>query len=277
VRSTLSFEAPAAFGSAHSALAAVRLGAAGAAAGWPVLLGRTVFYMLLLFVLTALWDKVSAERLPGTLVRSLPAGGLALYIGVTEWIGLSVPAIHLRLEDDIRSGALEAHLLRPKAYLVQRIAEAVGAMLVRLAATGAAALFMLAVSGRPWPPLAVLAALSIIGPLGAMVGILLFTVAGLSAFWLRRTLPPFLIIQKLLFLLGGLFAPITLYPAWLARPAAVSPFAAHMFWPAELTLAPSAAGFARALAAQTTWIALLIALIVLIWRAGLRRVLRGDL
>ena len=265
------------FDAAPSALAAVRLGAVGAAAGWPVLLGRAVFYMLLLVVLTALWDKVAAERLPGTLARSLPAGGLALYIGVTEWIGLSVPAIHLRLEDDIRSGALEAHLLRPRSYLVQRVAEAAGAMLVRLTATGSAALLMLSVSGRRWPSLAVLAALTIVGPLGAMVGILLFTIAGLSAFWLRRTLPPFLIIQKLLFLLGGLFAPITLYPAWLARPASASPFAAHMFWPAELTLAPSAAVFMRTLAAQAAWIALLIVLIALIWRAGLRRVLRDGL
>ena len=263
--------------SLDAALAGVRLGAAGALAGWPVLLGRAVFYALLLVVLTALWDKVAAERLAGTLAAALPKGGLALYIGVTEWIGLSVPAIHLRLEDDIRSGGLEAHLLRPKAYLVQRVAEAVGAMLVRLAATGAAALVLLSASGRPWPSLLVLAALMVVGPLGATIGILLFTVAGLSAFWLRRTLPPFLIIQKMLFLLGGLFAPITLYPAWLARPAAASPFAAHMFWPAELTLAPSAAGFLRALAFQAAWIALLAGLNALIWRAGLRRVLRGEL
>jgi len=103
------------FGALRSALAAVRLGAEGAMAGWPVLLGRSAFYVLLMIVLTALWNKVIAERLPGTLVAALPAGGLALYIGVTEWIGLSVPAIHLRLEDDIRSGAVETHLLRPKA------------------------------------------------------------------------------------------------------------------------------------------------------------------
>ena len=233
--------------------------------------------MLLLIVLTALWDKVSVERLPGTLVRSLPPGGLALYIGVTEWVGLSVPAIHLRLEDDIRSGALEAHLLRPKAYLAQRISEAVGTMLVRMVVMAAAALVMLSISGRQWPSPAVLAALAVAGPLGGLIGILLFAAAGQSAFWLRRTLPPFLIIQKLLFLLGGLFAPVTLYPGWLARAALASPFAAHLYWPASLVLAPSVAGFARAVTAQVAWIAMLSLLIAAIWRAGLRRVLRGEL
>jgi ABC-2 type transport system permease protein len=259
------------------ALAAVRLGADGALAGWPVLVGRAGFYVLLMIVLTALWDKVIAERLPGTLVGALPAGGLALYIGVTEWIGLSVPAIHLRLEDDIRSGALEVHLLRPKPFLLQRIAESVGAMLVRLAATGMAALLVLTLSGRPWPGPLALTALLFLGPLGATIGLLLFTIAGLSAFWVRRTAPAFLILQKLLFLLGGLFAPITLYPAWLTGLARLSPFAAHLYWPASVTITPSARVMAEALAAQLFWIFLLSGVAALIWRQGLRKVLRGDL
>jgi ABC-2 type transport system permease protein len=265
------------FGDWRSALAAVRLGAGSAMAGWPVLLGRSTFYVLLMIVLTALWDKVAAERLPGTLVAALPAGGLALYIGVTEWIGLSVPAIHLKLEDDIRSGAVETYLLRPKAYLVQRFAESWGAMLVRLAATGAAAVIMLALSGRAWPAPAALAALVVLGPLGGTVGLLLFTIAGLSAFWVRRTVPAFLILQKMLFLLGGLFAPVTLYPAWLRRLAEASPFAAHMFWPASLTVTPTMAQMADVLGAQLLWTGLLASLAALIWRAGLAKVLRGDL
>jgi ABC-type uncharacterized transport system permease subunit len=268
---------PRVIAASSSAWAAARLGAIGALAAWPVLLGRAIFYVLLLIVLSALWDKVAAERLPGTLAAALPKGGLALYIGVTEWITLAVPAIQLRLEDDIRSGALEAHLLRPKGYLVQRTAEAAGAMLVRLAVNGAAALLMLLASGRPWPAPAALAALALVGPLGALVGVLLFVVAGLSAFWVRRTLPAMLIIQKLTFLLGGLFAPITLYPAWLAGLGAASPFAAHLYWPAALTLSPSPRTLGLALAGQTLWIALLAGLIALIWRAGLRRVLRGEL
>ena len=259
------------------ALAAVRLGARGAMAGWPALLGRVWFYVLLMVVLTALWDRVIAERLTGTLAAALPAGGLALYIGVTEWIGLSVPAIHLRLEDDIRSGGVEIHLLRPKAYLVQRIAESWGAMLVRMAVLGAAALLLLAASGRAWPSPGAMAALAVLGPLGGTIGLLLFTLAGLSAFWARRTAPAFLILQKLLFLLGGLFAPVTLYPAWLTPLAKASPFAAHMYWPASLTIAATGAGVADALAAQGVWIGLLAGAAALMWRAGLRKVLRGDL
>ena len=99
--------------------AAFRVGLASALAAWPVLLGRAIFYGVCMMVLTAFWDKVGAQRLAGTFALRLPPGGLATYVGVTEWITLSVPAIQLKLEDDIRSGALEPHLLRPKAYLAQ--------------------------------------------------------------------------------------------------------------------------------------------------------------
>ena len=108
--------------------AAYRVGLAAAVSDAPVLLGRAIFYGVLLMVLVSFWDKVGAQRLARTLAVRLPPGGLAVYVGVTEWITLSVPAIQLWLEDDIRSGALEPHLLRPKAYLVQLLAGQAGGM-----------------------------------------------------------------------------------------------------------------------------------------------------
>ena len=62
----------------------------------------------------------------------LPPGGLAVYVGVTEWVTLSVVAIQQRLEDDIRNGALEPYLLRPKSYLLQRVAPATGGVSGRM-------------------------------------------------------------------------------------------------------------------------------------------------
>jgi len=50
-----------------------------------------------------------------------------------------------------------------------------------------------------------------------------------------------------------------------------------MYWPASLTITPTAAGMAETLAAQLIWIGLLSGLAATIWRAGLRKVLRGDL
>ena len=252
--------------------AAARMGAAGTLAGWPVLLGRGTFYVVAMCILAALWDKVAAERIPGAL--ALPAGGLVIYVGVTEWVMMSSPAIHLRLEDDIRSGALETHLLRPKLYLTQKIAETIGGLSARGGGIALAAVVLLIASGRPAPSAPALTAVAVLGLGGGVIGVLLLALAGLSAFWVRRTLPVYLIVQKLLFLMGGLFAPVSFYPGWMARICEASPFAAALYWPAVQALTPSAALFWGALALQLIWIGLLSGLAAIIWRAGLRKVLR---
>lgn len=259
---------------ARAAVAAFRVGAGQTLAAWPVLAGRCLFYVLLLVVLSALWDKVAAERLPGTLASTLPPGGFALYIGVTEWITLALPAIHLRLEDDIRGGGLEPHLLRPKPYLVQRLSQAAGEMTVRMTALGATALAVLALSGRAPPPPGTFAVLPLLGALAAIVGLLLYTLAGLAAFWARRTMPFQLVIQKLMFLLGGLFAPISLYPAWLRRIGEASPFSAHLYWAGVQALHPSAAQAVRGLGWQLVWVVVLGLACAALWRAGLAKALR---
>jgi ABC-2 type transport system permease protein len=257
--------------------AAFVFGARQTLAAWPVLVGRAIFYLVCMAVLSSLWDKVSSARLVHTLATSLPPGGLTLYVGATEWITLSVVAVHLRLEDDIRSGAIEPHLLRPKHYLVQKVSESFGGMTARLGAIGIAAIAALVLSGRAGPPLWAYLNLAVLGVLGCALGVLLFTLAGLCAFWIRRVLPPYLIVQKLTFLLGGLFAPISLYPGWLYRFAAATPFAANTFYPALQAIAPSRAAFFAALEAQLFWLAALSFLVALVWRAGIGHVLREGL
>lgn len=255
-----------------AALVALRIGAGQAMAGWTVLAGRCLFYVLIMTVLSALWDKVAAEPVKGAI--ALPAGGLVLYVLATEWITLALPSVHLRFEDDIRSGGLEPHLLRPKFYLLQSLAQSLGGTLVRLAVLGVTAVAWLAVTGREGPPAATYPYLFVLGVLAVTVGMLLYAVAGLCAFWTRRILPVMLVIQKLMFLLGGLFAPITLYPDWLRKIAEATPFAAHLYWAGVQALRPSGAMFLTAAAWQVLWIVLLSLLCVTLWRAGLAKVLR---
>jgi ABC-2 type transport system permease protein len=265
-----------AFNVMASTAAAARLGAAQALAAWPVLMGRVMFYLLILVVLSALWDKVAAEQVT-PLAAMLPPGGLAVYIGVTEWVALSVVGIQLRLEDDIRGGALEPYLLRPKSYLLQRVAPAMGESMVRLIALGIAGLAAMAMSGRTLPAPQAGQALVLLGILGCIIGTLLYVLVGLAAFWTRRVMPAMLIVQKLSFLLGGLMAPISLYPDWLYGFAEATPFGAHLYWVGVQVLTPSIRLFWIGIGWQVLWIAVLGALCALVWRAGLRKALREGL
>jgi ABC-2 type transport system permease protein len=257
----------------RAAAEAVRIGFAGALASPAGLIGRSLFYVILMVILSSFWDTVARHPAAGALAHA-PAAGLALYVGVTEWMTLGVAAIHLRIEDDIRSGAIEAALLRPKPYLVMKLAESFGVCLARLLALGAVALALLALSGRAPPPAPVFAALLLLGPLAALQGTLIMALAGLSALWARRSLAAYLVLQKLSFLLGGLVAPVTLYPPWLAALAKASPFAAQLYWPASLTLEPSPGVFALALTSQLAWLALTGLALAGLWRAALGRILQ---
>jgi ABC-2 type transport system permease protein len=259
-----------------SAIAGARFGAVQTLAAWPVLLGRVIFYLLILVVLAALWDKVSAEQVT-PLAALLPPAGLAVYVGITEWVTLSVVAIQQRLEDDIRNGALEPYLLRPKSYLLQRVAPAMGETMVRLAVLGVAGLAALAISGRPLPAASVLLALLFLGTMGCVLGMLLYVLVGLAAFWMRRVLPAMLIVQKLSFLLGGLVAPISLYPDWLYGFAKATPFGAQLYWVGVQALTPSARLFWIGFGLQILWCVVLSSLCALVWRAGLRKALREGL
>jgi ABC-2 type transport system permease protein len=260
----------------RAASASLVFGTRQAFAAWPVLMGRCIFYLVATIIIVALWDKVTSARLPHTLAAYLPEDGLALYVGVTEWITLSIAAVHLKLEDDIRSGALEPHLLRPKPYLLQKIAEQMGATLARLAALGTAGLVALALSGRAAPPLPAFFYVAVLGVLAAFIGVFLYALVGLTAFWLRRVLPPYMIVQKLYFILGGLFAPITLYPRWLFRFAVATPFAS-LFFAGQQTIEPSFAAFLKALQLGAFWLAVLSVLIALAWSAGMARTLKEGL
>jgi ABC-2 type transport system permease protein len=259
-----------------SAVAAAGLGAEQALTAWPVLIGRVTFYLLILVVLAALWDKVSAEQVTA-LAGMLPSGGLAVYVAVTEWVTLSIVAIQLRLEDDIRNGGLEPYLLRPKSYLLQRVAPAMGETMVRLVVLGVAGLGAIALSGRPLPALGAWPALLLLGSLGCVVGTLLYVLVGLAAFWMRRVMPAMLVMQKLSFLLGGLVAPISLYPDWLFGFAKATPFGAHLYWVGVQALTPSVYVFWTGVCWQVLWSIVLGAVCTLVWRAGLRKVLRESL
>jgi ABC-2 type transport system permease protein len=261
---------------AASAVAAARLGAVQALAAWPILIGRVTFYLLILVVLGALWETVAAEQVT-PLAGTLPPGGLAVYLGVTEWVTLSVVSIERRLEDDIRHGGLEPYLLRPRSYLLQRVTPAMGETMVRLAVLGTAGLAALALSGRSLPPPGAWPALLLLGSLGCVLGMLLNVLVGLAAFWMRRVQPAMLVMQKLDFLLGGLVAPISLYPDWLFDVARATPFGAHLYWVGVQALTPSLSLFWTGIGWQVLWIAVLAALCALVWRAGLRKALREGL
>jgi ABC-2 type transport system permease protein len=240
-------------------LAIARAGARRALAERTVLVGRSVFLGVILFVFSRIWHVIGASSaLPGVGEREL-----VWYLAITEWSVLSVPPLFLSIEAEVRSGDVACRLVRPVSYVGAQIAEALGEAAVRLALLGPSAFafaFLLA-GGLPADPRGLWLAL----PLGAVattIAILCMAAIGLSAFWIVDTSPFFWIWQKLMFVLGGLLFPLELYPDWLQRIAHSTPFPLMCWASGRMAL-----GFAPrdALASGlegATWIAVLIGLLI---------------
>src|SRR5262245_37855966 len=96
-------------------------------------LARAVFYGVLLVIFARVWAVV-AERgvLPG-----VGAAELLWYLSIAEWIVLSIPSVHLRIEAELRRGEVAYHVIRPIPYAAAAWAEASGELFVRLIALGA--------------------------------------------------------------------------------------------------------------------------------------------
>jgi ABC-2 type transport system permease protein len=194
------------------------------------LLGRALFYIMVLLIFSHIWKALAANGV----FTTQASAGMLWYLALTEWILLSVPLLHIEIERDVRSGDIAYQLSRPVSYLTMRIAEALGAFLFRLVVLGIVGFsFAWLYSGTlPEQPFGLFLAV----PLGLLAGFvysLFLASIGLSAFWLQDANPVSWVWQKLGFIFGGLIFPLSIYPEWLRSFSAWTPFYFLLFGPAQ--------------------------------------------
>ena len=215
-----------------------RIGARLAASDRGELYGRMLFFAVILGVFSALWRAAAEAGLP----LAVEPATLVWYLAATEWILLSPAPVHVEIEGEIRRGDIACQLVRPFSYVAAAFAQGIGRLAVRaplLAVVACGGAF--AVTGRV--PSAHVFALIVPFGLAAMLVIHgLYIVTGLAAFWFGDVSPLFWIWQKLLFILGGLMLPLTIYPDWMQRVAEYTPFPYLLARPASFVMGGDAGG-----------------------------------
>jgi len=100
---------------------------------------------------------------------------------------------------------------------------------------------------------------------------------GLLDVWGQYARPVYWIWQKSLFVLGGLILPLSLYPSWMQKLAAVTPFPAMVYLPATMVFQPDASGFESVLIRQLFWLAALMLVAIAIHNGARKQIgTRGD-
>ena len=196
------------------------------------LYGRMAFFAVILGVFSSLWRAVAEAGMP---VAADPKS-LVWYLAATEWILLSAPPIHIEIQAAIRRGDVVYRLGHPVSYVLAEFATGFGLLAVRAPFLGLTA-FLCAFAFTGWTP--PLTALLMVVPFGFVASTLitaLYLAIGLLAFWLQDVAPVYWVWQKLMFVLGGLMLPLELYPAFIQRAAAFTPFPWLLGAPASVVL-----------------------------------------
>ena len=213
-------------------LAFIRVGYARARAEPAEHYARVLFLIVILGVFSSLWRAVAST---GANVGGDPHT-FVWYLAMTEWVLMSAPHIHFRIEDDVRRGDVAYQIVRPASYLGAHFAEGLGALAARAPVLLAGACVGAWIfGGAPAHPRSLGRAIAF-GCVASLVVMSYNIVLGLSAFWLGDIAPVYWIWQKLTFVLGGLLLPLTLYPDVVIRIARVTPFSAVLAGPASFVL-----------------------------------------
>lgn len=190
---------------------------------------RLSFFLVILYIFSKLWQ--ATQFLDPTNAQSM-----IWYLSVTELIVLSVPFIQVDIENDIRTGDVVYHLLKPMNYLWLKMLSSIGSFLFRF--------LILILISFPFctylsgfiPPLPSLLASYFTAAIAGLVFILFQTTIGLLAFKLQDSTPIFWLWQRCSFLCGGLIIPLDFYPPYFKKAAYFLPFASLLYGPGSLII-----------------------------------------
>ena len=92
---------------------------------------------------------------------------------------------------------------------------------------------------------------------------------GLSAFWMHDVEPLFWVWEKLLFMFGGLMIPLAVYPVWIQKIAAFTPFSAILGARSALAIEFNFFAAFTLVMSLLAWISFTILLLRVFYRRGL--------
>lgn len=236
----------------------------------PAYLIGNIFLVVVLFVFFSLWSVIYAGK---AFIAGLSMTQTLWYLSFAETIEMSKARVYNQIQEEVKEGSIAYALGRPYSYNGFKMARSLGESLVKavpILVLGfiVCSLFTGVLPGyfRVIPFGLILIAGGI--TLNLMWGIII----GLLAFWTEEVTPFYWILQKLIFIAGGMFIPIDFFPGWLQGPAKVLPFAFSAYWPAIAIVNFSLESFMTALSGQLFYITVLGLIAYFIFRTALKKI-----
>jgi ABC-2 type transport system permease protein len=208
---------------------------------------------------------VWSSALPGS------SGVTSYYLALTAVQLLTVSFEHHTLSNVIYDGSFADRLVRPQPPLLEVLATNL-AIRFWYGIFGLPVVVALAAATGALPRAPALAAAIPSLLLAMALRFCLTCVPALSAFWTQRAHGAVSLMETLLFLLGGVAAPLSLLPGAVGEAGRLLPFWSALGAPAEIASGDVAAGAVTGvLLVQAGWLLLAAGALGLVWRRGVRR------
>jgi ABC-2 type transport system permease protein len=232
------------------------------------LIGRSLMIVPFMWIFYQLWN-VTFQAAGSDTISGMTLYSTMWYLMMAETIELSRPALARTISENVKDGSIAYILNKPYSFLLYQFSNSMGETVFRAlmnALFGSAMVWWLV--GSPPSPLGWLFAL--IAILGTWIlNFCISCLIGLSAFLVEDVSAFMWIYQKFVFILGGFLIPLDLYPQWLQIIAKSLPFAAMIYGPSKLFVAPSLELFGQVMFMQGAWILALGAMLVVSFRRGM--------
>ena len=233
---------------------------------------RALLLVVLVFILSQLW-KTTFTLHKEKILSGFSINDMIWYLIAAESIALSLPTLTRRIDQEVRSGQLAYLLGRPCSYVLYNFAHYLGERLVRwgmncLVGAGLALL----VAGWPSFGWQGLLAWPVMSLLAMSIEFVAYFCIGLLAFWIEETQSFSFVFSRLTLVLGGVLAPLEIFPQPLRDIALALPFGAILYGPARTLVHFELYRFYQLLLQQIVMLAVGSVILFVVYRIALRRV-----
>lgn len=229
-----------------------------------------IFFVVILFVFFSLWSAIYRDQVA---IAGLTLTQTLWYLSFAETIELSKARVYNQIQEEVKEGSIAYALGRPYSYNGFKVARSLGESLVKAIPILVIGFVVCSLFTGILPGYLQMLPFGIILIIGGILLNLMWgIIIGLLAFWTEEVTPFYWILQKLIFIGGGMFLPIDFFPEWLQGSAKVLPFAFSAYWPAITMVNFSRENFQTALTGQVVYIVLLGTVAWSIFRVALRKI-----
>lgn len=235
----------------------------------PAFMLKNIFFIIIMWIFFTLWKVVYSS---GNMQGIFTLKQMIWYLTFTECIELSKGRVYWDVQDEVKSGSIAYTLSRPYSYNLYQLSRTIGESLVKLMPLLVMGYIIATIMVGTLPRYFSIILPGLLVLIGGMVLTSLWNlIIGLCSFWVEDAFPFLLVLQKIIFIFGGLFFPIEFLPNWGQGLAKVLPFTYSAYWPAMVMVDFSTKIWLRVVLGQMFWIVTLFMFAQLLFAMAVKR------